>query len=260
MRKKYFAGLAIGLLMFGMAGTETYAASLIGHWDFEEGSGITALDSSGNALNGVISNAVYTAGKVGKYALDFNGSSSYVRVGYSNLLNPDSVGISLWFKPSDTQQTSADILDKGHGYGTDPYFGGYVLQYLDDTSTIDAVYGNGTSFPGLNSGGAYKDKQWHHMAANLGDDEIALYIDGKLISKIAGKGPIADNDSDLFFGMHRYLGRFYNGKLDDIRIYDGALSATDVSQLYKSVPVPATMLLLGTGIAGLAGTRLRRKK
>lgn len=260
MKKKLLAGLAIGLFMIGVAGTETNASTLIGHWDFEEGSGVTALDSSVNALNGAIFDTVYTTGKVGNYALDFNGENSYVQVGYSPLLNPDSIGISLWFKPGATQQACADILDKGHGLGTDPYYGGYALQYNQSDPTIVALYGNGSSFPSLNSGGAYNDEQWHHMAANLGAAEIALYLDGQLISQLPGQGAIVDNFSDLFFGRHGKLGRFYNGALDDIQIYDGPLSSTDVRQLYQPVPVPATMLLLGSGIAGLVGIRIRRNK
>lgn len=258
MKKKLLAGMITGLFLVGIAGTETKASTLIGHWDFEEGSGTTALDISGNSLNGVISNATYTTGKVGNYALDFNGSDSFVQVSYSALLNPDSIGISLWFKPGANQQTHADLLDKGHGVGTDPYYGGYVLQYYWDSSTISAGYGNGTTFPGVNSGGSYKDGQWHHMVANLGAAEIALYIDGQLIDKIPGQGAIVDNDSDLFFGRHRTLGRYFNGALDDIRIYDGPLSASEVSRLYQPVPLPGAIFLLGTALVGLAGTRRRK--
>lgn len=259
-KNKLLAGLAVGFFMFGVVCTKSFATSLIGHWDFEEGSGLTVFDSSGNNLNGNNYNTNYTSGKIGNYALEFNGSSSFVRVGYSPLLNPNSVGISLWFKPSNTQQQSADILDKGHGAGTTPYYGGYALQYSANSPTIDALYGNGSDFPGLNSGGSYKDGQWHHLVANLGDAEIALYIDGNLISQTLGQGAIFDNPSDLYFGRHGVLGRFYNGAIDDIRIYDGGLSATEVSQLYQPVPEPTTMLLFGTGIVGLAGLNLRRKK
>jgi len=260
MTMKLLVVLATGLLMVGIADTETYATTLIGHWDFEEGSGVTVLDSSGNALNGAINNAVYTTGRVGNYSLDFNGENSYVQVGYSPLLNPDSIGISLWFKPGATQQAYADILDKGHGLGTVPYYGGYALQYNQSDPTIGAFYGNGSFFPYLNSGGAYNDEQWHHMVANLGAAEIALYLDGQLISQLPGQGAIVDNFSDLFFGRHGVLGRFYDGALDDIRIYDGALSSTEVRRLYQPVPEPATMLFFAAGLAGLAGTRFRRKK
>ncbi|MEW6380156.1 MAG: LamG domain-containing protein [bacterium] len=213
----------------------TPAPHLIGHWDFEEGSGGTALDHSGNLLHGTIFNASYAAGKVGDYALDFNGSDSYVEVGYSPLLNPDSIAISLWFKPRDTQQYCADLLDKGHGWGTNPYYSGYVLQYdIPYGYRIEALYGNGAGFPGLMSEPGFNDNQWHHMVANLGAAGMAVYIDGVLVDEAPGQGAIAGNDSPLFFGRHRYLGRFFNGLIDDIRIYDGPLSQSEVTALFES--------------------------
>ena len=117
-------------------GSAAPAAPLIGHWGFEEGGGGTALDSSGNGLNGAIANATYTAGKVGDYALDFNGSNAYVEIPNNVLLVPNTIGISMWFKARESQQTNADLLDKGHGSGSTPYHAGYVFQYGGNTSDI----------------------------------------------------------------------------------------------------------------------------
>ena len=131
-----------------LAGTPyaVQAESLIGHWAFEEGSGNVALDASGNGLNGIIVNATYTAGKRGSYALDFNGSNTYVQVGNNAKLVPATLAISLWFKARGSQVPTADILDKGHGSGSNPYYAGYVLQWSEASpSQLDAVYGNGSN-------------------------------------------------------------------------------------------------------------------
>ncbi|MEQ9410814.1 MAG: hypothetical protein RIK87_24090 [Fuerstiella sp.] len=106
------------------------AAALIAHWDFEEGNGNTALNSSSNAgLNGVISGAAYTTDSArGNYALDFNGTNSFVQVANNALLVPQTIAISLWFKGRPSQVASADLIDKGHGSGSSPYYAGYVFQ------------------------------------------------------------------------------------------------------------------------------------
>ncbi|MBI5441218.1 MAG: LamG domain-containing protein [Deltaproteobacteria bacterium] len=204
---------------------------LIGHWDFEEGSGTTALDASGNLLHGSISNAGYSAGKVGNYALDFNGTDSYVEVPYNPRLNPDSVAISCWFKFRQ-QGGMADLLDKGHGTGTSPYFGGYALQADDAGTCVGGLYGNGAAHVGPGAWCGADDGQWHHMAVNLGAEGSALYVDGALVSEVPGEGAIVDNESPLYLGRHRAVGRYFNGLIDDLRIYDGPLSAAEIQALY----------------------------
>jgi len=72
-------------------------------------------------------------------------------------------------------------------------------------------------------------------------DSLAVYVDTNLIDKVGGQGPLVQNDSNLYFGRHITLGRYFNGLLDDIRLYDGALSQDDVNALF---PEPATLLLI----------------
>ena len=237
------------------------AATLIGHWDFEEGSGSTAFDSSGNHLNGTIANASYTAGRMGNYALDFNGSNSYVVIGNNALLTPATITISLWFKSRASQQDYADILDKGHGWNTNPYYAGYAIQYGTGSSTdFGAFYGNGSGFYGANSGANRKDDQWHHLVTTLGQDEISLYMDGVLISKTVGQGPLVENGQNLYFGRHKNGVRFYNGLIDDVQIYSGSLSDGERNVVF-GVPEPATALFCLLGIVvGLCRKLVDRKK
>ncbi len=157
---------------------------------------------------------------VGNYALDFNGSNSFVEVLDNPLLEPNSLAISLWFKSKAFQVSDADILDKGHGSGNSPYYGGYAIQYASNQTSFGSIYGNHPtpSFSIVQSNPGYKDDVWHHLVTNLGSTGTTdLYIDGILEASIASSGPIVANTSSLFFGRHSNLGRYYNGLLDDIR-------------------------------------------
>ena len=240
------------------------ALSLIGKWGFEEGSGTTAYNSSANTgINGTIVNGTYAAGRVGGYALDFNGSSTYVEINNPvDIFTPRTIGISLWYKARSSQQTHACILDKGHGYGSSPYYAGYAFQYDGDGSSFSTFYGNGSTFTGFSTGGNQKDNQWHHVVVSLGESEMSLYVDGVLVSKTAGAGPLVSNDAKLYLGRHRAIGRFFNGLIDDVQIYSGALTQNDVNVLYNIgdplIPELSSATLLG--LALLFGTFCMRRK
>jgi hypothetical protein len=230
-------------------------ASLIGHWTFDEGSGTTAYDSI-NGLNGAISNATYVDGHIGSHALNFNGIDSFVEVLNNSLLVPETIGISLWFKTSDPGYEQYNtLIDKGHGQGSEPYYAGYAITAISETS-FHAVYGDGSGFYEAIAGWSWGDNNWHHLAVNLGNDGCQFYIDGVLQDSQPGSGPISQNNSNLYFGKHRNptLGRFFQGAMDDIQIYDSPLSLEQVNALF--VPEPATIGLLSLGALSL----VRRKK
>jgi hypothetical protein len=230
--------------MLVLAESPGKGATLIGHWTFDEGTGNTAFDSSGNGLNGTITNAVYTNGRIGSNALYFNGVDANVEVPNNDILVPQTIGISLWFKSESIG--FVDALDKGHGGGSSPYFAGYAIQFDYSYSGTGGagVYGYGSGdasgFCTVNTNKYLGDNNWHHMVVNLGQEGCQIYVDAVLENSISSQGPLVQNDSNLYFGKHRTVGRYFNGWLDDVRLYNGALSESEVRDLFGSGSSPCT--------------------
>jgi hypothetical protein len=95
------------------------------------------------------------------------------------LLNPGSIGISAWFKPATVDQGYGALLAKG---GPTANQAGYSTQYLGD-QTVNGIFDSGTNITGLNSVNPYADNLWHFVAANLGSNDLNLWIDGRRIRR-----------------------------------------------------------------------------
>ena len=102
------------VLVLGVAGNAS--ADLVAHWAFDEGSGTTAFDSSGNGNNGTLQGDLkWVTGKIGG-ALEFNGTDSIIDIPYSPNMTPsEGTTMSAWVFPTDT--TRSCIVGQFQGYG-----------------------------------------------------------------------------------------------------------------------------------------------
>jgi hypothetical protein len=211
----------------------TTIPGLVGAWGFEEGSGTTTADASGHGLTATIANSVWTtAGKYGD-ALSFNGSNSWVTVADNTLLHlTTGMTVEAWVKPATTSTdwTATVIKERTGGlayalYATDgankPPAG-----YIDKSST-DYNATAGSSLP-LNT--------WSHLAATYDGTTIRLYVNGTQVATKAVSGSIISSTAPLRFGGDSVWGEYFNGLIDEVRIYNRALSATEI-QTDMNTPV-----------------------
>ena len=213
-----------------------FSDGLVGLWHFDEGSGTTAFDSSGNNNYGTIYGAGCIPDQWGGQALSFDGVDDYVDCGNDASLDiTTAITIEAWVYPG-----SAGL--NNYGRITDKYPAPCLL-----------VGPNGQLRWFGNIGGTSVDKEvcancvswnsWHHLALTYNMDEatptIRGYVDGELKGIITGySGPLSISSVHLAIGNSLdgaayYLKRAFNGLIDEVRIYDYALSADTIGDHYS---------------------------
>jgi uncharacterized protein (TIGR03382 family) len=237
------------LMVLCLAGAAS--ADLVAYYNFEEGSGVVAADSSGygNAANGIKGGAgtiSWIPGKVGNYAASLDGAS-YFNCGKDSKFDiTGQISIAAWIK-STPNHFFEMLVSKGNGAGW------RVCELVNADSMFWGVNGDNA-----NIGGSITalDDTWHHVAVTYDEtaDLTRMYIDGAK-EEASYSWPILTNNYDVVLGANAELGYGFNwfGAMDDVRIYNHALTEAEVQAL---VPEPITMSFLGLGALAL----LRRRR
>jgi len=211
-----------------------------GSWHFDENSGTTAYDTSGNDNDGTITGASWTDGKFDK-ALSFDGNDDYVDVPDSASLDiTGSFSLEAWII-QDSQTSDKAILSK---HGTSSSTRTYGLCVSSDTaSTPNALMvffydSSGNDHTVSETSPIDRTDGWHHIVGVYDGNTLYLYIDGSLVnSQEIGSYTVNTNDNSLRIGGFTgyttpYL---WNGDIDEVRIYkDKALNSTEISDLYNN--------------------------
>lgn len=214
---------------------------LVSHWKFDEGSGTTAYDSAGSN-DGTVYGATWTTGHI-EGALSFDGADDYVDVGdpIDESLDfgaANSFSISAWIK---SNKDYSPIVHKRRCTGP----GGVHYEGYDFTWSSEKLYfaieDTSSGYTQIFGNTIVSDDQWHHVAAvrDTAEDKLYLYADGS-----PDATPLTDNTtatlatSTSFHIGHRDLTAppgyvYYEGTMDDVRIYNIALSAEEIWQLYQ---------------------------
>jgi len=218
--------------------------NLVGWWKFDEGSGTTASDSSGNGNDGTLNgDTSWTAGKVGSYALDFDGDGDYVEIADDDSLTPSSqITIAFWIYNRGGQMAgiwkyASCAADEGSPGNSRAY-----LMYIEDSSHKArlGIFSTVDNFDAIDSVSTVPLNQWHHVAGTFNQGEAVVYIDGQLDNSTTLSVSSIMNDAQplIIGGSWEYCGEdsfqsALNGLADDVRIYDRALSAGEIWQLYQ---------------------------
>lgn len=218
-------------------------AELVAHWPLDEGSGTTAGDSiginDGTLVNmGEVNWSADTPTGSGT-ALSFTGALQHVTLASQIFLrDTDAFTLSIWYRGTDTG--TAGISGFGNwgktllGRDNNDIFANFGL------ANGYAIYSHFVGFPWVpeSSNTFVADGLWHHIVfTNHPDQTGSLYIDG-VPDNIGFSTAINDDNYSFRIDgfMRGYPDEFTTGTIDDIRIYDHALSAEQASTLYHGAP------------------------
>lgn len=205
---------------------------LVGWWKMDEGSGTLTRDSSIASNNGTLVNSpIWTPGRVKGSSLKFDNSTNYVEIGNpSNLEIYNTFTMSAWIYGATTTGSNQFILTKdsptsgSRGFGFGVSATGFVQVTISGTARL------GTTAPSI------VGNSWFHILVIRAGSWI-VYVNGVLIGSF-GAIPITNANSHWCIGAIQTQagGAFqgFNGVIDDVRIYNRALTLAEIALLYQS--------------------------
>jgi|GEM_PF-1286092 len=220
----------------------------VGWWKFDECEGETLYDSSGNGNNGTWSGAgdgtqtsvgtcttsgAWYNGASGKLnsSLNFDGTDDYVAISDVSEHKPTTqMSVSTWVKTTDVTQSYAMFLTKSTTGGN-----GWNLRFDSTTGKpMFTIYVGGSYVDqdDYTTSIACQNNAWCHVVGLYDGSTVKTYVNGKLSGSFSTSGDITPQATTTFIGK-RSDGYSFSGQVDDARIYNYALTATQVKELYN---------------------------
>ena len=204
--------------------------SLIAHYAFDEGTGTVARDGSIHNLDGKIHGASYVPLPEG-FALEFDGENDYVEIPDSPLLQlSGTLTMSAWVNtPIHSQQTvvgknGCSIMRQNYRISIDQasvFFGLVDCPEHEMTAT----------------GGGVSPDRWYHLAGTYDTERVTVFVNGIATGVLERTFVPGTLNSSLYIGASYYgsgLGAHFTGRIDDVRIYDTALTEAEILAQYEA--------------------------
>ncbi len=209
-------------------------AGLVGWWKLDEKEGRKAADSSGNGHDATVQgNPDWqpAGGKIGG-AIALGGDGDFLDVADESAFDcTGGLTAAAWIKVNAFDKAWQAILTKGDNT--------YRLQRNNETNTLEfACTGlqipNGNDYGSLFGSKAITTGEWHHVAGVYDGHKMCLYVDGALDTAQGASGSINTNDTPVQIGGNTQVqDRFWNGLIDEVRVYNYGLPEAQIQQLYR---------------------------
>ena len=217
----------IAVSTYGIRSTPATASAviapkdLIAAYGFEEPSGTTAGDASGSGHTGTIAGATRTtAGRFGR-ALTFDGVNDLVDVAHTSAFNSPAVTLEAWVRPTVVSWWRTALMKQR---GSDMHYALYAVTGSGRPSWNVRPTGEfgtiGTATMQVNT--------WTHLATTYDGSVMRLYVNGTQVSSRSVGESMPASDGPLTIGGNHVWDEWFQGQIDEVRVYNRALSASEI--------------------------------
>ena len=224
------------LLLIGLAVqpvlSQNITDGIVAYWAFNEKDGDTATDSSGNGHDGKLmgdpqwTNDGYFGG-----ALEFDQDGDEVNIPFHADLNQETFTICAWANVEPGSANHRAVISSRH----EPPLSGYII-YAEPGNTWQFWTGTGSPPWSVVRGPAINLGEWDHLAGVCGNGKQQFYVNGELVGDIDAVVNVNGEQESLIGAganeraTHEYL---FNGKIDEVVLYDRALSADEIAAVME---------------------------
>ena len=223
-------------------------SGLVAQWKFDEGSGTIACDSSGNGNTATLVNGpLWAAGIVGN-ALYFDGVNDNVVVAASNSLNlSGSFTLSAWVNPASSATDFRSILAKNYKY----YLYASAAGFCGNGSLIGGIYDGGDKV--VCQASPLVPNTWTYLTLTYNGSMLTLYRNGVAVASSNISAALSASTGTLQIGASQY-GEYFQGLIDEVRIYSTVLSAPEIQAIYQQESIDASQTVASPVISPTGGT------
>lgn len=216
-------------LILSAAALAGFEDGLVGYWTMDEGSGDVVADASGNGNDGTAQNTNWVDGIFGK-ALEFDGATSIVEIPYTADMTPvEGATMSAWVFPTDA--------GKGCVFGQ---FGAYGLAFFTDLQLKSVIWGDDWVMEDI----TVPTEEWSHivMTWDVANAKRLIFLNGDLVAEKGEALPVPQVENALGIGVwsnwpSNWGDDFFTGIIDDVRLWNRALTLDDVIEMSQASPV-----------------------
>lgn len=200
-------------------------SGLVGYFPFSG----NANDASGNGYNGTVTGATLTSDRKGasNCAYQFNGTSNYILLG--NSFDYPERTVSVWFNAASISSSAVGVI-----YSSDnkDLTNGMTAVYIRQINSVNKVIINASD---IIDTADISLEVWHNVIVTVTSSSATIYLDGVSIGtkSIGTKYHSMDFSTKATVGVNRSLSvGYFNGKIDNVRIYNRVLNSTEIAQVY----------------------------